>query len=72
VRRANTRKLINERRIGSDGHIGLAENIAVEPVDEGGDRHVTLPADREELAGLVFDAPLAPFRAGFSAVVRAR
>jgi hypothetical protein len=59
VRRANTRKLVNEGHIGSDGHIGLAENIAVEPVDEGGD-------------WLVFDAPLAAFRAGFSAVVRAR
>jgi hypothetical protein len=38
--------------------------LAVELVDKGQDRHVAQPADLEELAGLLRDAPLGTFGAG--------
>src|SRR6266446_7037672 len=42
--------------------------LAVELVDKGDDRHVAQPADLEELAGLLLDAPLAPLGAASSTV----
>jgi hypothetical protein len=42
--------------------------LAVELVDEGQDRHVAQPADVEEFAGLLLDAPLAPLGAASSTI----
>jgi hypothetical protein len=42
--------------------------LAVELVDKGQDRHVAQPADLEELAGLLLDAPLAPLGAASSTI----
>jgi len=42
--------------------------LAVELVDKGHERHVAQPADLEELAGLLLDAPLAPLEAASSTI----
>jgi hypothetical protein len=42
--------------------------LAVELVDKSDDRHIAQPADLEELAGLLLDAPLGPFGAASNTI----